>query len=86
MANSKEDIELIKNTNKPINYTYELKYRGAETYENDVRTPKTIYYCNCCGSTFQSAIPDNESNDIRCPECGCVFDSDNGFIEKSVVY
>lgn len=63
-----------------------LDFQNRFADENNVRTPKTIYYCNCCGSTFQSAISDNESNDIRCPECGCVFDSDNGFIEKSVVY
>lgn len=48
--------------------------------------PKTIYYCNCCGFTFQSAISNSEIDDIRCPECGCIFDSENGYIEKSIVY
>lgn len=51
----------------------------------DMRKPKTIYYCNCCGCTFQSALSDNDSNEIRCPECDCLFDPENGFIEKSVV-
>ena len=49
-------------------------------------TPKTIYYCNCCGCSFRSAISDSDSDDIRCPECGCIYDADNGFVEKSVVY
>lgn len=47
------------------------------------RTPKTVYYCNCCGYTFQS---DDDMNEIRCPNCDCLFDPENGFIEKSVVY
>lgn len=50
------------------------------------RIPKTVYYCNCCGYTFQSALSDSDPDEIRCPECGCIFDSENGFIEKSVVY
>jgi len=49
-------------------------------------TPKTVYYCNCCDCIFQSALSDSESDDIRCPECGRLFDYENGYIEKSVVY
>lgn len=47
---------------------------------------KTVYYCNCCGFTFQSALSDSRFEDIRCPECGCIFDPNNGYIEKSIVY
>lgn len=52
----------------------------------DTRIPKTVYYCNCCGCTFQSAISDSDTAEIRCPECGCIFDPENGFIEKSIIY
>ena len=48
-------------------------------------TPGTVYYCNCCGCAFQTAS-DSETDEIRCPECDCIFDAENGFIEKSVVY
>lgn len=54
--------------------------------EHKPLTPKTVYYCNCCGCTFHSAISENDDNEIRCPECGCIYDSKNGYIEKSVVY
>lgn len=48
--------------------------------------PKTVYYCNCCGCAFQSALSESEPDEIHCPECGCIFDAENGYIEKSVVY
>lgn len=48
--------------------------------------PQIIFYCNCCGCTFQAAIIDSESEDIRCPECGCLYDYENGYVEKSIVY
>jgi len=54
--------------------------------KNNTLTPKTVYYCNCCGFTFQSAISDSGADDLRCPECGCIYDSGNGYIEKSIVY
>ena len=54
--------------------------------QSNMFVPKTIYYCNCCGAYFQSAISDGDSEEIRCPGCGCIFDSENGFIEKSIVY
>ena len=59
------------------------KYSGGH---NDALLPKTIYYCNCCGCAFQSALSDGGPDGIRCPECGCLFDAENGYIEKSVVY
>lgn len=49
-------------------------------------TPKIVYYCNCCGCAFQSAVFNSVSDDIRCPECSCLFDSENGYIEKTIAY
>ena len=54
--------------------------------QNNNLTPKIIYYCNCCGCTFQSALSETRANEIRCPECNCLFDTENGYIEKSIVY
>lgn len=54
--------------------------------QNNALAPKTVYYCNCCGCAFQSALSENGYNEIRCPECGCLFDSENGYIEKSIIY
>lgn len=48
--------------------------------------PRTVYYCNCCGCTFQSALSENELENIHCPECGCIFDGENEYIEKSIFY
>ena len=48
--------------------------------------PKIVYYCNCCGCTFQSNLADTDTDDIRCPECDCIYDPEDGYIEKSIVY
>lgn len=49
-------------------------------------TPTTVYYCNCCGCTFKPNDSEIENDDIHCPECGCIYDEENEFIEKSIVY
>lgn len=49
-------------------------------------TPTTVYYCNCCGCTLKPNDSEIEKDDIHCPECGCLYDEENGFIEKSIVY
>ena len=54
--------------------------------QNEPLMPQTVYYCNCCGCAFHSAISDSDDDEIRCPECGCIYDPENGFIEKSIVY
>ena len=53
---------------------------------NEVLTSTAVYYCNCCGCTFKSNDSEIENDDIHCPECGCLYDEENGFIEKSIVY
>lgn len=53
---------------------------------DETLTPTTVYYCNCCGWTFKPNDSEIENNDIRCPECGCLYDEENGYIEKDVVY
>ena len=59
-------------------------YTTTETSNcNSCQKPKIIYYCNCCGCAFEAiAIQD----DIICPECGCHYDENNGFIEKFITY
>lgn len=54
--------------------------------ENTLLIPQIVYDCNCCGCSFQSATSDADAQELRCPECGCIFDAENGFIEKSIVY
>lgn len=54
--------------------------------DGKILIPQTVYYCNCCGCTFRSALSDSESDNIHCPECDCIFDPENAYIEKSVVY
>lgn len=63
-------------------------YSASENPDNnnEVLTPTTVYYCNCCGCTFKPNDSEIEKDDIHCPECGCLYDEENGFIEKSVVY
>lgn len=41
-----------------------------------------VYYCNCCGCTFKS----DSSSEISCPNCLCLFDEEDNFIEKSFQY
>ena len=38
---------------------------------------RTVFYCNCCGTTFDSAAQDN----VLCPNCQCEYDEDNEYIE-----
>lgn len=54
--------------------------------QNITMTPITVYYCNCCGCAFQPARFDSVSDDIRCPECSCLYDPENGYIEKTTAY
>lgn len=39
-----------------------------------------IYNCNCCGYEFNEGIYCD--GDMMCPECGCRYDEENGYIEK----
>lgn len=61
----------------------------AETYipktnsDYSYKKNKIVYYCNCCGCTFEMGPG---QNDIICPECGCYYDENNGYIEKSITY
>lgn len=66
----------------PEKASMNAKWTGEQ---NEPLTPQTVYYCNCCGCAFHSALSDGD-DEIRCPECGCIYDSKNGFIDKSVVY
>jgi len=46
---------------------------------------RPVYYCNCCGCSFEV----NDSSDvdeIRCPECGCLFDTSNDYIERYTAF
>lgn len=47
--------------------------------------PHMIFYCNCCGCSFSVDIRSSEEN-IQCPDCGCIFDEDNNYIEVQYVY
>lgn len=38
---------------------------------------RTVFYCNCCGTTFDSANQDS----VLCPNCQCEYDEDNDYIE-----
>ena len=44
--------------------------------------PYPVYYCNCCGCTFRTDCEE----DIECPECGCKYDEDKNYIEKTLDY
>ncbi len=41
---------------------------------------KFIYNCNCCGYEFNEGIFCD--GDMLCPECGCRYDEENGYIVK----
>lgn len=41
---------------------------------------KMKYYCNCCGTEFESP---EEKGIIKCPNCGCEYDEENeAYIER----
>lgn len=41
-----EAIELLKNTNKQIKYTYGFKYRGPTTYEVPITNEEAVKFFN----------------------------------------
>lgn len=45
-----------------------------------------LYYCNCCGCSFNEGEALKNDGELRCPECGCRFDEEEGFIDKTTVY
>ena len=47
----------------------------SETFGNKI----IKYYCNCCGEEFSSA-----EKDVICPNCSCIYDPENGYIEKYI--
>lgn len=52
----------------------------STTSENPLDTSlenRTVFYCNCCGTTFDSVAQDT----VLCPNCQCEFDEDNDYIE-----
>ncbi len=58
-------------------------YISKNNYDYSYKENKTVYYCNCCGCTFEA---DSGKSNIICPECGCYYDQDNGYIEKFIIY
>lgn len=36
-----------------------------------------VFYCNCCGTTFDNINKDS----VICPNCQCEYDEGNGYIE-----
>lgn len=41
---------------------------------------RELFYCNCCGCYFEAGK--EEDIDIICPECMCIFDESNNYIER----
>lgn len=42
------------------------------------------FYCNCCGCLFELPSNFDDLNNIRCPECDCLYDTDNEHIEEFI--
>ena len=40
-------------------------------------TKHSVFYCNCCGTTFESVSQES----VFCPNCQCEYDEENNYIE-----
>ena len=60
-------IDPTKIQRKSFEHSDALKYIYEEAF-----------YCNCCGYVFQTET----TKDIICPNCGCMYEEDNDYIEK----
>ena len=49
----------------------------SDTTLNAQSETSTIFYCNCCGTTFDAVFQDP----VLCPNCQCEYDEDNEYIE-----
>lgn len=72
------DIRVIDFFMPPIHSKKSSTHNNVLT-KNSVKN--YIYYCNCCGEEFIS-----KHNDVICPNCLCLYDEDNGYIEKYAIY
>ena len=53
------------------------KYRLKDKVE-EMADGKVVYYCNCCGTTFDEM----KQKTISCPNCQCEYDEENEYIER----
>ena len=58
--------------------TYSKLMKGSVESENKLH--ETMYYCNCCGCTFQEECEKREN--VLCPVCGCMYDEELDYIER----
>ncbi|MCR4913464.1 MAG: helix-turn-helix domain-containing protein [Lactobacillus sp.] len=55
----------------------------AQSNYFNTKNNDTLFYCNCCGFTFKVSY-NNNKDDIRCPECDCLYNIDNDYIETYI--
>lgn len=60
--------------------------RPIDNIESRPFVKEELYYCNCCGCSFNECEALINDGELCCPECGCRFDEEEGFIDRTTVY
>lgn len=55
--------------------------RDTDKPTEDPSFERRVYYCNCCGTTFDKEMQE----EIHCPNCQCEYDESNDYIEEITI-
>ena len=54
---------------------------NSEESINNSSNERELYYCNCCGTTFDGT----DQEYVFCPNCQCEYDESNEYIEEVTI-